>query len=75
MSKNTSSGDNVTTASESKVNYAVESNLLKMVSSNAKRWRHPSVSCDTDKYDLDLRFRPRHREHIASAHHCDTFKL
>ena len=29
----------------------------------------------TDKYDLELRFRPRHREHIAAAKQCDTFKL
>ena len=46
-----------------------------MVSPSTKRRRHPSVSCVTDKYDLDLRFRPHHREYIASARHCDTFKL
>ena len=34
--KNTSSGDNITTSSESEVNCAGESNLLKMVSPKAK---------------------------------------
>ena len=27
-----------------------------------------------DKYDLDLRFRPRHQQKIASAKHCVTFQ-
>ena len=28
-----------------------------------------------DKYDLDLRFHSRHRQKVASAKNCDTFKL
>ena len=39
------------------------------------RRRRPSVSSTTDKYELDLQFRPCHREHIASARNCNTFNL
>ena len=53
------------------MNDAGESDIRHVVSPNAKRRRHPSVSCITDKYELDLQFRPCHREHIASA----IFKL
>ena len=28
-----------------------------------------------DKYELDLRFRSQHRQKVASAKNCDTFKL
>ena len=33
------------------------------------------TSSDPDKYELDLRFRPRHRQKIHEANGCDIFKL
>ena len=30
--------------------------------------------CNSDKYQLDLRFRPRHRQNIAKAKNVDIFK-
>ena len=30
---------------------------------------------DLDKYELDLRFRPRHRHKIQEAKNCQIFKL
>ena len=42
--------------------------------STARR-RHSSIICVPDKYELDLRFRPHHRNHIAAAHHWQTFRL
>ena len=54
---------------------AGELNVLHTVSSNEKRRRHLSVRGVTDKYDLELHFRPHHREQIASAKQCDTFRM
>ena len=36
--------------------------------------RRPVSSNQVDKYDLDLRFRPRHQSKIASAKDCATFQ-
>ena len=33
-----------------------------------------SVDLNCDKYDLDLRFRPRHREAVGKAKYCKSFK-
>ena len=39
------------------------------------RKRHRSVTKGQgDKYDLDLRFRPRHRDKIVTAQDCVTFQ-
>ena len=34
----------------------------------------PAVDSGIDKYDLDLRFRPCHRQKVDNAKHCDTVK-
>ena len=72
---NTSTSKNLTTLSKSAVSSscAGESNVLQTFSPNDKRRRHLSVSGVTDKYDLELRFRPRHRDQIASAKENYTF--
>ena len=62
-------------ASKSKVTCVGESNSEKVLPSKVTRRRHVSVNNTPDKYELDFQFRPRHREVIASAHNCDTFKL
>ena len=72
---NTSKSQNLTTSSKSAVTSgcAGESSFLQSFSLNDKRRRHPSVSGVTDKYDLELRFRPRHRNQIAYAKENCTF--
>ena len=62
-------------ASKSKVTNAGEFNSDKVLPSKITRRRHVSVNNTPDKYELDLQFRPRHREQIASAYNCETFKL
>ena len=44
------------------------------VSSNINQSVRNPVDLNSDKYDLDLRFRPRHREAVAKAKNCELFK-
>ena len=43
-------------------------------SSNDNQGVKNSVDSNSDKYDLDLRFRPRHREAVAKATNCELFR-
>ena len=52
-----------------------ELNISGNFSHSITRRGPPSINCQTDKYGLVLRFRPRHRSNIVSAHHYQTFKL
>ena len=44
------------------------------VSSNINKRVRNHIDSNPDKYDLDLRFRPRHREAVAKAKNCELFK-
>ena len=44
------------------------------MSANTNQAVKNSVDLNCDKYDLDLRFRPRHREAVAKAKNCKSFK-
>ena len=72
---NTCTVKNLTKLSKSAVSSscAGESTVLQTFSPNDKRRRHLSVSGGTNKYDLELHFRPRHRDRIASAKENYTF--
>ena len=61
-------------SNDTRCNYAGESKVTDHLSKNSVRRRCEAVSCETDKYELDLRFKPRHRDIIASASECNTFK-
>ena len=68
----------LTVDSPSIVEAAQTVNNLKLqssiVSSNINQGVKNSVDSNPDKYDLDLRFRPRHREAVAKAKNCKLFK-
>ena len=51
-----------------------ENCLSSKVSSNINQSVRNPVDSNPDKYDLDLRFRPRHREAVAKAKNCELFK-
>ena len=67
--------DSVKKSNRSTVNCVGESDIRYVVSPNTRRRHRSSVSSTTDKYELDLQFRPRHREKTSSARNCNTFKL
>ena len=75
QTKNNLCDDSVKKSNKSTVNCAGGSDIRYVVSPKATRRRRPSVCSTTDKYELDLQFRPRHREQISSARNCNTFKL
>ena len=56
-------------------NYAGESKITNYVSQNTVRRHRETIICETDKYELDLRFKPHHRDIIASVSECNTFKM
>ena len=61
-------------SNDTRCNYAGELKVTDHLSKNSVRRRREAVSCETDKYELDLRFKPRHRDIIASDSECNTFK-
>ena len=61
-------------SNDTRCNYAGELEVTGDLSKNSVRRRREAVSCETDKYELDLRFKTRHRDIIASASECNTFK-
>ena len=63
--------ENIVTSCQSKVTDAGE---LKNPRKIPKQHSHPSVNLETDKYELGLRFCPRHRNHIAAASDNSTFR-
>ena len=75
QTKNNLCDDSVKKSNKSTVNCAGGSDIRYVVSPKATRRCRPSVCSTTDKYELDLQFRPRHREQISSARNCNTFKL
>ena len=50
--------------------------LSRCKNTNVSDLRRRRLDCPSqgDKYDLDLRFRPRHQNKIAAARNCDTFR-
>ena len=67
------SGSQITKNSDG--NVEGESNdSSKSISASSLRRRRPVSSGQVDKYDLDLRFRPRHQSKIACAKDCVTFQ-
>ena len=72
--KRETSVSNGNISNDTRCNFAGESKVTDHLSKHCVRRRHEAVICETDQYELDLRVKPRHRDIIASAGECNTFK-